>query len=384
MTTARTIDGQLVIDFRLPFKGRRYRIRESLRLTDTPQNRRTAKEIKLQVESAVALRDLARIAELLPASKKLRELGIVKEKAVAPTLRVYSESWLKEKAIRRKPGTLADYTQTLRFNVWPDPIAQLPIDRVSEQDAEDFIQRLVKKGSPAGTINRVRARLISIYNLAHRRLKISNPFVVTERLEEDEEQKEEIDPFSIEEVSAIVRAAKGWERVFAIVAFGTGLRPGELFGLKWEDIDFGADLIHVRRTIGQHGVGRPKTRKSQRSVDMTASVRAALTEQQTRSGILQIVFPSAARGYIQEHNFNARNWTRLQRAAAVRRRPVGQTRHTFAVLLLSDRETDLRYIADQMGHRNLQMIIKHYARWIQGHLPKPKRDHLAAAVRKLA
>jgi len=52
----------------------------------------------------------------------------------------------------------------------------------------------------------------------------------------------------------------------------------------------------------------------------------------------------------------------LLHRASLRHRPLYQCRHTYATLLLSAGE-DMRFVASQMGHTNLAMIIRHYARW---------------------
>jgi hypothetical protein len=61
-------------------------------------------------------------------------------------------------------------------------------------------------------------------------------------------------------------------------------------------------------------------------------------------------------------NFRERNWRRLLVKASLRHRNLYQCRHTYAALQLSRGENP-QYVAHQMGHSNLEMIIRHYARW---------------------
>jgi integrase len=374
-------DGYLMVDFSLPYQGRRYRIRQSLRLRDTPENRRRAKELTQRIQGEIALGHFTILAELFPASKLLKRLGFIREQSALPTLDQFSCQWLTEKEARRSKGTVAYYQYILETHVRPDLIAQLPIDRIKEQDAEEFIARLIVKGASGGLVNRVRARMVSIFRVAQRRLKIDNPFTNVERISEDRDHKRELDPFTPVEVATIIQTAEGREHDLVIVAFGTGMRPGELFGLRWTEVDFGVNQLRVIRSVGQYGEGKPKTKKSRRAIDMTPTVRAALEGQRERSELLRrAVFPNARGGYFHEHNWNERNWTTLLKKAGVRFRPFGQCRHTFATLMLSDQKTDLRYVADQMGHRNLEMLLKHYWTWTQGRVPKPKHDMLAGVV----
>lgn len=118
---------------------------------------------------------------------------------------------------------------------------------------------------------------------------------------------------------------------------------------------------------GNWGEGAPKTRKSRRRIDLSELAREALTEQRAASRLRSAyVFPNAEGGPLDRHNFTQRNWRRILTRAGVRPRPFEQLRHTWATLMLSDPETDLRYVADQMGHRNLEMLLKHYVRWMPG------------------
>ena len=45
----------------------------------------------------------------------------------------------------------------------------------------------------------------------------------------------------------------------------SGLRVGELLGLKWEDVDFERNLIHIKRSIVKQRIGPPKTEASQKA-----------------------------------------------------------------------------------------------------------------------
>ena len=67
-------------------------------------------------------------------------------------------------------------------------------------------------------------------------------------------------------------------------------------------------------------------------------------------------------GPIDLTNFRDRNWKRILIKARLRARTIYQWRHTFAALQLS-RGENRQYVAHQMDHTNLEMIIRHYARW---------------------
>ena len=97
----------------------------------------------------------------------------------------------------------------------------------------------------------------------------------------------EIEPLTPEQASTFL-AAVADHRLEALftVAVGLGLRQGEALGLRWDDVDFDAGLLSVRRTLERAGVeprfGEPKTARSRRTITLPVIVTAALRRHRTR------------------------------------------------------------------------------------------------------
>jgi integrase len=72
-------------------------------------------------------------------------------------------------------------------------------------------------------------------------------------------------------------------KTMVFVAAGTGLRRGELIGLKWEDIDFDAALIQPKRSIVNQHIGNLKTLASAKPVTLDPYLGAALASWQAQS-----------------------------------------------------------------------------------------------------
>ena len=88
------------------------------------------------------------------------------------------------------------------------------------------------------------------------------------------------------------------------VAAGTGLRRGELIGLKWGDIDFDAAFTHPKRSIVHQHIGNLKTLASNKPVALDPYLAAALANLKPRSlftGQEDWVFASPASGGKKPH-----------------------------------------------------------------------------------
>ena len=81
---------------------------------------------------------------------------------------------------------------------------------------------------------------------------------------------------SASEVQRLIAVLGIRERTLVLVAFGTGLRMSELFGLKWVDIDFHKSEISVTRSIVFQVVGPCKTEASQKPIPLDSRLAEAL------------------------------------------------------------------------------------------------------------
>ena len=376
--------GRLLVSFQ--FNGTR--CREYLNLDDTRDNRRTAARTVNEIEYELKTGKFDYAARF-PESRRLERLGITtdaqapaipptaipaEEKPDATTLGKFAEAWLAERRAVLTLATAYDYERLIQALLLPSPLAQKPIDGVNDGDIHLFIgelsRRKTRSGQPVGPrrINMIIARLRTIFATAKRRKLVpEDPMLFVQNLREP---KAEVDPFELEEAERVINAAAGQDRAIVTTLIFCGLRPNEALALRWQDVDFDRRILKIRRTIHRFGgIGLPKTASSERDVDMLDIVIDELQEQRRRTQLRgDLVFVNETGGPIDLTNFRDRNWKRILVKASLRHRTVYQCRHTFAALQLSRGENP-QYVAHQMGHTNLEMIIRHYARWSR----KPER-----------
>jgi len=183
-----------------------------------------------------------------------------------------------------------------------------------------------------------------------------------------------VDSWSPEEVSTLLRVAEEHEPRFhpALAAlFYTGIRRGELLGLKWEDVDFQRLRLHIRRAYVKGSMTTPKSGRG-RHVAIAPALASLLVDvlaTRRREALTfgwaetpEWVFPSQTGSPIDQDNFE-RSWRRVRRRAqalGVRPLRLHCARHTYASLALASGKS-VRWVADQLGHADPALTLRVYA-----------------------
>ncbi|HEV2607168.1 MAG TPA: site-specific integrase, partial [Xanthomonadaceae bacterium] len=178
-------------------------------------------------------------------------------------------------------------------------------------------------------------------------------------------RRPDVHPFSLEEVDRIRGAIREDFRHYVAVRFFTGMRTGEVNGLKWKYVDFERGLIAVREVFSSgEAEENAKNETSLRDIPMLPIVREALEAQRAmRHPEGEYVFCSRDGTPLDAHNFTTRVWYPLLRFLQIEKRRPYQTRHTTATLMLASGENP-EWIAKLMGHANTQMLFTVYSRFV--------------------
>jgi integrase len=235
---------------------------------------------------------LGLVSEITKSEARRRLLHIIQIEGLnAPTYRIPSaelfaarvNAWRVGYLSRQKPSTQKQMEWQVQKYLLPK-WGQQPAETISAEAVNEWIGTLTNL-APASLRSLVTTLQLILRRIFEKR-QIHYPATVAAR--------REIPCFTLEQMQRIVALAeKPWKALFA-VAGETGMRSGELYGLKVADIDFEHRLIHVRRAAWEGKTQSPKSANAYRSIDISESLAAMLKEHlggrtsgfvfQTRSG----------------------------------------------------------------------------------------------------
>jgi integrase len=202
------------------------------------------------------------------------------------------------------------------------------------------------------------------------------PRNATEAVKPPQVRREEIRPLTPEQVKMLLDAASG-DRLEAlyVLAVHTGLRQGELLGLKWDDIDLQARTLQVRRALttakGGPRLAAPKTKGSRRRVSLTRVAAQAFKghlerqlEEIDRAGSLWqengLVFASETGAPLDRRDLTSRRFKPLLERAGLPHFRFHDLRHTCATLLLTQ-NVNPKVVSEMLGHSSIAITLDTYS-----------------------
>jgi len=293
------------------------------------------------------------------------------------TVKEFLEEWL-EKSVKPnvKPTTYARYELDVRLHITPY-IGSIPLSRLTPERVEKMLADLSE------TISENSRR--HVFRVLSRALKVAVRWKrvarnVCDAIEPPKAPEPELVILTAADVERLLKVTEG-DRLHAlyVMAVHTGMRRGELFALRWSDIDFNEGVAWVRQTLLASGTnpkfGRPKNAKP-RSVPLSDDVLATLRAHRVNQEIERAHFGPDYRDYdlvfcqpngapIDGSSFNKWHWAKVRKAAKLPERTrFHDLRHTFVSRALAA-GANLRAISDMVGHHDPGFTARRYAHSIQ-------------------
>jgi len=392
--------GSLFMDFR--FQDGRFR--EYSALADNPTNRKKLEKVLTKIESEIAAGTFV-YANYFPNSKALKRLAkasagaVVTEtaqavdqlihgsapvvNAVGPQFKDFATTWFDERSIEWRRSHIKSLLSTLNGRLIPHFGGKV-VGSITKSDVLEFRATLAKvkgRGEQIGLspkrINEIMGLLRQILNEAADRFEFTSPMTNIKKLRQ---RKTDVDPFNLVDVQRIIATVRADYKNYFTTRFLTGMRTGEVHGLKWKYVDFDLRILRVRETFVLGEDEYTKTDGSQRDIQMSQPVFDALKSQFEATGkVSEYVFCNLTGQPIDNKNFSDRVWYPLLRHLGLTARRPYQMRHTAATLWLASGEAP-EWIARQLGHTSTEMLFRVYSRYV----PNLTRQDGSAMERLLA
>ena len=252
-------------------------------------------------------------------------------------------------------------------------LGKVKVARLTVAQVERFLADAAAEGLSADTLRRLRSTLRLAIRRAERDGKATRN--VAALAEIPAAPRRQSRSMNLDQIRALLGLdLTTWWRAYLTCAVMCGLRPGELLGLRWEDVDFKAGVLRVRKclkALPDPAAGKPvlvleelKTERSKRTIRMPGQVVAALLALRKEQAAARLKLGAAydVRGLaiVYGDSAGAPKWpqdVRSQFQTLCGRAGIGvswaprEQRHTF-VSVLSDSGVDIEQIADAVGHVN--------------------------------
>jgi integrase len=304
------------------------------------------------------------------------------------TVAQFLQTWIEIAKSQIRGSSWRRYSDYVRVHLVPG-LGKIPLAKLNAQHVQLFYARKLSEGLSPTTVHH-------IHGMFHRALKdaLRMGLVqrnVTEMLRPPRRTNKEMMVLTEEQAAHFLSVVKG-DRFEALHILGltTGMREGELLGLRWQDVDLENMTAYVRMNVQEAERGfllaETKTAYSRRSIKLSKLSVAALRRHKMRqdeergalsrewNASLDLVFPNTLGGIVIPDNLAKRSFKPLaQKAGFLPEMRFHDLRHTAATLLLS-RGVNVKVVSEMLGHADISITLRIYAHVI------PNMQQVAADV----
>jgi len=291
------------------------------------------------------------------------------------TVAQYLAEWLKVHKQVIRPRSHERYEAIVRLHIAPT-LGKLPLQKLTGQHLQRLYTEKLETGLSPTTVT-------AIHNMLHTALDNAIKLGlltrnVCETVSPPRKIHKEIKPLAPEQARQLLDAAKGHpQEALFVLALATGMRRGELLGLKWQDINLNNGVLQVRRALTRMPTGlgyqetEPKTKTSRRSIVLTPFAIEALKEHRVR----QLEMKQKASGTWEDHDYVFCTPTgkhlspghdvlvqlkKLLKKAGLPDIRFHDLRHSTATLLLS-KGVHPKVVQEILGHSEISMTMDTYS-----------------------
>lgn len=304
----------------------------------------------------------------------------------------FLNSWLSTIKAQLRRSTVIQYAQIANHYIAPG-LGKLKLTDLKPDKIQKLYDSLIEKGKSRRTVQLVHAVIHRSLNQAVRLGLIHlNPDDATSPPKPQEKEMRTLDQEQVQRLLLCALNKSPKEFAFYFFLLATGVRQGEVLGLKWDDIDFGKRTVKIVRQIKRYPGGGfefvpPKTRNGYRTIKLgkeTVQIlqkhyafqldeKAAMESDWQEHGL---IFPSRAGTPLNPNNV-VRAYRLLLHEAELPRIRFHDLRHTAASLMLNN-GVDVFVVSRRLGHAKASITLDIY-----GHLLANNQERSAEMVEEL-
>jgi integrase len=344
--------------------------------------------------------------------RKIKQLHAEISKGLPPpddrtTVEQLLHRWLRDVVPGRVgPATLENYRLIAEHHIIPE-LGKKKLTALSPADVQALLRRkqetrlprrvrtgdgIVEQPTAAGgysprTVRLIRVVLGQALGQAERWGMVGRNVVrLTDGPREPKTEGRTLTP---EQARSLLQAASG-ERLEAafVVMLSLGLRRGEVFGLRWMDVDFESNILTVSQALSRVGshlvLGPPKTERSRRKINLPAPVATSLRAHKKRQAAewlvvgeswldTDLVFTSEVGTPLDPANFR-HSFDRVAAKVGLVGWHPHELRHSCASILLAQ-GVPIEVVSRVLGHSSIRITADVY-----GHILDPQRQQAAEAM----
>lgn len=284
----------------------------------------------------------------------------------------FIDTWLEGKEISRRSKTVLQYRQIAKQHIVP-VLGHLRLQDVTPSHIKQLYALKREEGRGARTIQLIHAVLYNVLKQAVReRTLVHNPMDAVER---PKVEQKEMQTLNEEQSRQFLIAASGsaYEMIYYL-ALVTGMREGELLGLKWADIAWDKGILFIQRQL-QEIPGRgyvfipPKTRSGRRHIRLGQATIRRLRDHQRQQEAMKVeiaekwqdkdlVFPTSL-GTPLDHKRLTTEFKRILKRAGLPMIRFHDLRHTSISSLL-DMGMPINVVQRRAGHSKASTTVNIY------------------------
>lgn len=317
-------------------------------------------------------KDREEVAKQLTAAKKSRDDGvpaIVERQSV----RQFMQSWLEAARPSLRERTWIRYEQYVRLQINPS-VGNVALTKLSPQHLQKLYAERLAAGSSPTTVHHLHATIHRALRQAVRWNLVVRS--VADLVDPPRDAHFEITTLSPAQARTLLATADGnrLEALF-VLALTTGMRQGELLGLRWRDVDFDRGSLQVRGSLQRLGgalvVTSPKTDRSQRQVTLAPIAvtalrrhRALQAQERLRLGAAwqgdDLVFTNEIGRPIDSAALARLAFRPLLQRAGLPQMRFHDLRHSAATLLLQE-GVHPKIVSEMLGHTRIGTTLDLYS-----------------------